>query len=82
MLYAVEVMIEIKTPEEVILMAHTHCAAAGVIGLCDADVKNTYLEWGLRLQKLFPYIQVRVLYERHSECGEHHFGHEELSQAA
>jgi hypothetical protein len=82
LMYAIRVTIDLKSPSEIILMSHTLCGAAGVLGLSEEDVKNAYIEWGESLKKHFPHIPVRVLHERHSECGEHHQGHELLQNAA
>ncbi len=82
LLYAIDVMVELKTPEEIILMSHTPCGASTALGLPEWKVKETYIAWGNRLKKRFPHIHIRVLHECHSECGEHHDGHELLLEAA
>jgi hypothetical protein len=79
MVYAIDIMVNLKAPDEIILMAHTPCGAAQVINLSEEAVKTKHLEWQNRLQKRFPTIPVIVLFEKHSECGEHHEGYEHIA---
>lgn len=82
LLYAIDVMVPLKSPDEIILMSHTPCGAAEAINFSDDEMKAAYIEWGKLLQRRFPSIPVRVIHERHSACGEHHDGHEVLQNAA
>ncbi len=79
MLIAIDTMVQLKKPEEIILVYHTHCGAADAIGVSEADIKTKYLAWKKRLSERYPSITIRILKESHSECGENHFGHEELA---
>jgi proteasome lid subunit RPN8/RPN11 len=78
MLFAIDTMVALKKPEEIILVYHTHCGAADVMNFSESDVRNKHLAWKKRLSERYPGVTVRVLKESHSECGENHFGHEEL----
>lgn len=79
---AIEVMIRLKSPEKIYLMSHNYCGAAEAIGVSDDQMKRAHAEYGELLKKRFPHIPVIVLHECHSECGEHHDGHEVLLQEA
>lgn len=82
-LFAIEVMITLKSPETIYLMSHNHCGAAKAIGVTDEEMKRAHVAYAELLRKRFPHIAVVVLHDRHSECGEYHDGHEEIvSEAA
>lgn len=81
-LLAAEAMVKIKNPTRIILMYHTHCGAANVLGLCDTKVRDIYLRWQEVFECCFPTIPVEVKIDMHCESGENHFGHEEVCIAA
>jgi hypothetical protein len=73
--FAVEIMIKLKQPDEVILASHGDCGAAKAIGFDTQAVQNAHLLWARRLRIQFPHITIRVLHEEHSVCGTEHHGH-------
>jgi hypothetical protein len=75
---AIEAIIDLKRPRQIILMAHTHCGAAMRIGLSDESVIEKHHDWQRRLQGLYPDTAVRVFYEKHSACGNVRDGHFEF----
>lgn len=81
-LYAIDVMVELKSPETIYIMSHCNCGAAEAIGFGDEVVKARHAAFAEELRKRFPSIPVVALHERHSACGEYHDGYEELSSAA
>jgi carbonic anhydrase len=82
-MFAIEVMVNLKSPDKIYLMSHNHCGAAQAIGVSDGEMKRAHAEYGDMLRKRFPHITVIVLHDLHSECGEYHNGHEEIvSEAA
>jgi carbonic anhydrase len=80
--FKIAAMVQLKAPDEIIVASHAHCGAAEDIGLTNEEVAHAHLEFGRKLQERFPHIKVRALHEQHSECGEHHHGHVDLSVAA
>ncbi len=79
LLFAINLMVERKQPDEIILVSHTHCAVAEAIGLSEHQVHAKHMFWCEKLAKMYPAIKVRILHEAHSECGEHHHGHVEVT---
>ncbi len=79
MFYAIEVMVDLKSPDEIILMGHTPCGAAEAMSLDGEDIKTIHMAWQELLQRRFPTIPVVVLFERHSACGNHHQGYEQIT---
>ncbi len=79
LLFAIDTMVKLKKPEEIILVYHTHCGAADTIGLNEREVHAKHMYWREKLAMMYPAINVRILYEVHSECGEHHHGHTEVT---
>jgi carbonic anhydrase len=77
-LEAIRVMVALKNPERIILMSHTHCGAAQALRMSDRVVRQNYSVWKKTLSRAFPHIPIAVKHDRHSECGEHHHGHEEI----
>lgn len=76
---AIAAIIDLKNPEQIILMAHTHCGAAMSMGLTEDSVMTRHYGWQKQLQKHYPSIPVRVLLEKHSACGTIREGHFELA---
>lgn len=83
-MFAIKIMVQLKKPDEIIIASHDNCGAAIDIGLTDEQIKRKHASLGSKLRGWFPNIQVKVLHEKHSDCGEHHHGHEpvELLEAA
>lgn len=81
-LFAIDVMVKLKEPEAIYIMSHQNCGAAEAIGVPDADVKAQHAAFAAVLRSRYPQIPVIALHERHSICGEHHDGYEEISSAA
>jgi hypothetical protein len=76
MMFAINIMIKLKSPDEIVLASHDDCGAAIDIGLDVDDVKNKHKSLGEKLRKQFPLIKVRVLHEKLSSCEGHPNGHE------
>ncbi len=81
-LYAVEVMVGLKKPDQVLVVAHSPCGAAEQLGLSEGAVIAAHRAWATRLKLRYPHLTVEVMIERHSDCGEHHHGHEVIPIAA
>ncbi len=81
-MFAVEVMVTLKNPDAIYVMSHNDCGAAQAIGFSDLEVKRLHADFGKLLQIKFPHIPVHVIHDLHSDCGEHHHGHEDISHAA
>lgn len=77
-MFAIEVMVNLKSPDKIYLMSHNHCGAAEAIGVSDLGVRSAHKKFGEALQKRFPHIPVVVIHDKHSECGEYHDGHDEI----
>lgn len=78
--HAVTVMVSLKNPEEIILIAHTHCGAAEALALdTNANIER-HAAWAAKLRTQFPHITVSVRFERHSVCGTEHHGHEAITE--
>jgi hypothetical protein len=77
-LEATRAMVALKSPVRIILMSHTHCGAAESLGLDDRAVRQAYREWKKTLTRAFPHLPIIVRHDKHSECGEHHHGHDEV----
>jgi hypothetical protein len=75
-MFAIEIMVKLKQPDEIILASHDDCGAAMDIGLDTEQVKRKHRTLGERLKEKFPDIKICVLHEKHCESGEHHYGHE------
>jgi carbonic anhydrase len=75
-MFAIEIMVKLKKPDEIILASHDDCGAAADIDLDTEQVKRKHRALGERLKDKFPNIKVRVLHEKHCESGENHYGHE------
>lgn len=69
MLFAIKKMVEIKTPTEIILMAHDPCGTASILGMDKKQVLQAHLKWQKTLQVHYPNIKVTVMFEEHSACG-------------
>ncbi len=80
-LFAIDMMVKLKSPDKIYVMSHNHCGAAEAIGVSNTEVKRVHLEFGNELRQRFPHIPVVVLHDPHSECGEYHNGHELLEAA-
>ncbi len=65
----IDTMVRLKTPSEIILQAHSPCAAANMLGLSVADVHRIHTEWEMRLRELYPSIHISTWFEEHSACG-------------
>jgi hypothetical protein len=77
-MFAIEVMVNLKSPKKIYVMSHNHCGAAEAIGVSDAQARRAHKEFAQELQNRFPHIPVIALHDLHSECGEYHNGHDVL----
>ncbi len=68
-LFAVQKLIDFKSPSEIILMAHDPCGTANILNMDRYQVFAKHLEWQMLLQKKYPHLLVRVMFEEHSACG-------------
>ena len=78
LLLAIKTMVDLKRPRKILLVYHSHCGAADTIDLDEFDVRTKLQAWCDKLKSYYPTTEVRLLRETHSECGEHHHGHEEV----
>ncbi len=75
LLFKIDTMVKFKSPDEIILMAHDPCAAAGVLGMTTEEVQAAYLAWEERLKHRYPSTYVHTFFEEHSLCGNHRKPH-------
>jgi hypothetical protein len=78
MLLVIKTMVDLKKPKGIILVYHSYCGAADAIGLSELEVRAKLQALRGKLSLFYPTIEVTVLKETHSECGEHHHGHEQV----
>jgi hypothetical protein len=78
LLLSIKTMFDLKRPKKIILGYHTHCGAAETIGLDEVQIQTKHHMRQAQLRQYYPGVAVTILRERHSECGEHHHGHEEV----
>lgn len=76
--FAVDIMVRLKEPDEIVLMAHCPCGAAQAMGMSHDQVIIAHRRWQKKLQAWYPHIPVEVYVEKHSPCGEFREGHEKL----
>lgn len=69
MLFAIQKLIDLKNPDEIILMAHDPCGTASILEMDRNQVFSAHLAWQKTLQKQYPHLPVRVMFEEHSACG-------------
>lgn len=79
LLFAVEAVMGLKSPTQIYLASHNHCGAANLIGFSEADINLKLLEYRVLLRQMYPDVDVNILSEEHSECGEHHMGHKDIT---
>lgn len=79
LLLAIETMVRLKNPTQIILMYHSYCGAADSLRLGAEDIRTTYLRWKDMLGQHFPLIPITVTFDSHSSCGAEHFGHEVIA---
>ena len=77
--FAVDAVMGLKSPTQIYLASHNHCGAANLIGFNEADTHRKLVEYKVLLQQSYPDVEVKILSERHSECGEHHMGHKDIT---
>ncbi len=70
LVWFIETMVSIKSPTRIVLVAHSHCAAAGMVGYDDKLLEAACLRFALALSKRFPDVRVTVFFDKHSECGQ------------
>jgi hypothetical protein len=75
LLFKIDTMVKFKSPDEIVLMAHDPCAAAGVLDMTTEEVEVAYLEWEEKLRQRYPDTSVYTLLEPHSPCGNHRKPH-------
>jgi hypothetical protein len=78
-LLAIKTMVDLKKPKKIVLGYHTHCGAAETIGLNESQIQTKLQDWLNLLKSCYPTMDIHILREAHSECGEHHHGHEEVT---
>lgn len=76
--FAINTMVCLKEPEEIVLVFHTHCGAAESMNMSEDEVFAKMLFWKRQISDMYPHIPVRILREAYSVCGESHFGHTEM----
>ncbi len=79
LLFSVDAIVGLKNPTRIYLATHSHCGAANIIGFNEADKVSRLLKYRVHFQQAYPDIDVRILNEEHSECGEHHMGHKDIT---
>ncbi len=80
MLFSIETMVRLKSPDEIVLMSHDPCGAALAMNLTETDVSTAYLEWAVRIREHFPHIPVTIIHERH--CRDGHWREPHIAVAA
>jgi hypothetical protein len=78
LLLSIRTMVDLKKPKKILLVYHNHCGAAEAINFTEVEVRNKLAFWRGKLGTFFPTIEVSILRETHSACGEHHHGHEDV----
>lgn len=68
---SIEAMVAIKSPTRIVITAHSHCAAAGLVGLNETQLEDACMKFALAVQKRYPKIRVTVFFDHHSECGQY-----------
>lgn len=68
-------IIDMKKSKKVVIASHEHCGAAATLGYDHPTVLAKQREWARWIRKTFPHIEVKVVHDRHSECGLQHEGH-------
>ncbi len=79
LLFSVDAIVGLKKPTRIYLATHSHCGAANIIGFNEADKVSRLLKYRVHFQQAYPDIDVRIINEEHSECGEHHMGHKDIT---
>ena len=69
--WSISTMVELKKPSRIVLVAHSYCAAAGIVGHDDNTLEHACIKYALELGRRYPHIRVTVFFDHHSECGEH-----------
>ncbi len=77
--FAVDAVMGLKNPTQIYIASHNHCGAANLIGFNEADTHRKLVEYKVLLQQSYPNVDVKILSERHSECGEYHMGHKDIT---
>ncbi len=68
-LRGVDRMVAFKSLQTLVIQVHSHCAAAGQLGLRGNEVQLTALRWAANVKSLFRELDVFVVQEDHSPCG-------------
>lgn len=71
LMWSIETMVNIKSATRIVLVAHSHCAAGGMVGYDDPGLEEACMRFALQLGKHFPKIRVTVFVDKHSECGQY-----------
>jgi hypothetical protein len=71
LMWFIETMVNIKLPTRIVLVAHSHCAAGGMVGYNDSQLEDACMRFALILGKRFPKTRVTVFFDQHSECGQY-----------
>ncbi len=73
--FKIDMMVNVKGPDEIVLMAHDPCAAAKMLGITTEEVKNFYLDLEEKLKERYKDSYVHTVFEEHSLCGNHRKPH-------
>lgn len=79
MLFSIETMIRLKSPDEIVLMSHDPCGAALAMNLDTTAVHTVHTNWAARLREHFPTIPVTLIHERHCRDGHWREPHTEIA---
>ena len=79
LMFAVDAVMGLKKPTQIYLASHNHCGAANLIGFNEVDTNTKLVEYKVLLQQVYPDVEVKILSEKHSECGEYHMGHKDIT---
>ena len=63
--------LEKVNPVKIVLMGHSHCAAATTIDLDDKGTQEATLRFAEEVRIQHPDILIEVMFDPHSECGYH-----------
>jgi hypothetical protein len=78
LMFAIDVMVKLKSPDVIALLAHEPCGAGNALGLSPTEVNARHRHWQQLLKERYPHIDVRCFCEPHSDCGHHREPHREL----
>ena len=71
LMWSIDTMVQLKSASRIVLVAHSHCAAAGIVGRDDKKLEDACMRFALELGKKYPMVRVTVFFDQHSECGQY-----------